>query len=157
MKKITILLLLICCGLTSLSQRVMGKYELGKMSYSELMRISNVDDVNVYETFIDDDLVRRATADNYQYKGSLCRVVFVTVNDTLRLIEYYPNDRGYYRYVSFLNRRYSVTVSFGDRNSSILWHNEYVVITKNMTGNYEEYFTHYDKKYINRNPKYKLY
>jgi hypothetical protein len=59
--------------------------------------------------------------------------------------------------VNLLNRRYVREESRRDGEGIIVWHDERIDIEKNMTGDYVEYFTHHDRKYMMNHEKYKNY
>jgi hypothetical protein len=41
-----------------------------------------------------------------------------------------------------------------DSEGNIIWYDEKMVIEKDMTGDYIEYFVHYDRKYVNARKNY---
>jgi hypothetical protein len=138
-------------------RKVLNRYVVGSTTYGEIMRITGETEVNVYSDHYMSDHVQRITVNNYRYRHTRCKIVFLVVNDTLRSLQYYPTDPGYYHYVKHLNQRYSRTESYKDGEGSVIWHDDRIDVEKEMTGDYVEYFTHHDRKYMKMHKNYKNY
>jgi len=136
--------------------KVLNLYFVGFDSMEQIKEKSNFDELNVYSDELNGNHIDRITLNNQIYKNRSCKIVMLLVNNTLYGVQYYPlKDRTYYMYIKVLDNKYHKTDSWNYNLSEVEWANNTLVITKELSGTYEDYFTHYNKEMLKKYPQYK--
>lgn len=160
MKKTLILLVFLLFTILAFGQhysesKVLNKFYIGFDTEKNVKKDLNYDELQEYN-FSDVDNLKLIRLNGYIYKNQSCDIVMLFVNDILYGIQYYPKkDNRILNYISNLNKNYKIEIGWKNPLSEVVWSNNSLIIYKEMTANYEEYFIHYNKDMLLKYPKYK--
>jgi len=131
---------------------VLNNFILGVDNSSTLSKKIQLDELNVefeYDGIVE---ITKITSDHYLYRGSLCKVSLLLINDNLYAIQYYPkNDNRSEKYRNMLWTKYNVL----DQNQNHFWFNCCIEIKYNEDDNNDKSFIHYDLNLLKKYPQYK--
>lgn len=132
--------------------KIMGKFELGKDSLETLVKKIDIDELNLYTEFDGNNEYDIIRYDYYKYNRDRVKIVLFLVNNKLYGVRYYPKDNviSVTQYRQYLNVFYKKYPKDDDT-----WMTPNVVVHREIDGNYEESFVHYDAKLLTKYPQYR--
>lgn len=131
---------------------VLNNFILGIDNSSTITKKIQIDELNVEFEYDGVAEVTKITTDQYLYKGTICKISLLLVDDNLYAVQYYPkNDKKIENYRKMLWTKYNVL----DQSQNHFWFNSYIEVKYNEDGNNEASFIHYDLKLLKKYPQYK--
>jgi hypothetical protein len=161
MKKI--LFLVVFLGITNsvfsqfyYESKVLNLFFVGFDTEWQLKQKADLSELNVYSDNMNGHEVKRIILNDYMYKNKSCKVVLFLVDDVLYGVQYYPlRDKPFEKYVKLLNGKYDKTTSWKNDSGEVEWSNNSLLILQKLTGDYTDYFVHYNKGMLIKYPQYK--
>lgn len=137
---------------TAQDVKILNKFDLGKDSLETLVKKIDIDELNLYTEFdgINEyDIIRY---DFYKYNKERVKIILFLVNNKLYGVRFYPKDNvnsinQYRQYLSSVYKKYP--------KDDDTWVTPKVVVHREIDGNFEESFVHYDAKLIIKYPQYR--
>lgn len=132
--------------------KILNKFELGKDSLESLVKKIDIDELNLNTEFDGNNEYDVIRYDFYKYNKERVRIVLLLVNNRLYGVRFYPKDNDDYvnRYRQYLNVTYKKYPKDDDT-----WLSSKVMVHREIDGNFDESFVHYDVKLLVKYPQYK--
>lgn len=132
--------------------KILGKFELGKDSLESLVKKIDIDELNLYTEFDGNNEYDVVRYDFYKYNKERVKIVLFLVNNKLYGVRYYPKDdqksvNSYRQYLGVAYKKYP--------KDDDTWVSPSVMVHREIDGNYDESFVHYDVKLLVKHPQYR--
>lgn len=137
---------------TAQDVKILNKFELGKDSLETLVKKIDIDELNLYTEFDGNNEYDIIRYDFYKYNKDRVKIVLFLVNNRLYGVRYYPKDD-----INAVNwyRQYLGTVYKKYPKDDDTWVSPKVMIHREIDGNFDESFVHYDVKLLVKYPQYR--
>jgi len=160
MKKLLIVLFVFVVSISASAQsygksKVLNRFYVGFDNEKKIKDDLNYNDLQEYSLFNKADL-KLIRFNGYMYKNQACNIVLLLVDDVLYGVQYYPlRDSRLLNYISMLDKNFKKETNWKNPLAEVVWTNDVLVIYKEMTDDYREYFIHYNKEMLKKYPQYK--